>query len=72
MTLSERKSALVELGKYLLSDDDYMNAVIKRSALNNRWFTEEIDKIEFFTRGEVLKKLYHDDTKKFFRKFVPE
>ena len=33
---------------------------------------EEIDMVEFFTREEVLEILHHNNTKEFFKKFVPE
>lgn len=41
MNLNERKSALVALGQYLLSDDEYLQAVVKRTSLHNAWFTED-------------------------------
>lgn len=40
MTLLERKAALAKLGEYLLSDDEYLAAVVKRSSIHNPWFTE--------------------------------
>ena len=40
MMLKERKLALIKLGEYLQRDDDYLNAIIRRSSLNNAWFTE--------------------------------
>ncbi|MCX6708954.1 MAG: NUDIX hydrolase [Candidatus Woesearchaeota archaeon] len=31
---------------------------------------EEIDKIEFFTKDELIAKLHHDNSREFFKKFV--
>jgi len=33
---------------------------------------EEIDKIEFYTKDEVIAKLHHDNSREFFKKFVNE
>jgi len=33
---------------------------------------EEIDKVEFFTRDEVIAKLHHDNSREFFKTFVTE
>lgn len=41
MTLQERLSALSELGRRLRQPDDYLEAVIHRTAFNNGWFTPE-------------------------------
>lgn len=41
MTLQERLSALSELGRRLQLPDDYLDAVIHRTAFNNGWFTPE-------------------------------
>jgi hypothetical protein len=41
MTLSERIEVLGQLGDHLLGRDEYLEAVIKRTAFHNGWFTEE-------------------------------
>lgn len=41
MILEQRIKALVELGKHLLQEDEYLQAVIKRTHFNNAWFTVE-------------------------------
>ncbi len=62
MKLQERIDVLVQLGDHLRGEDEYLQAVIKRTAYNNAWFTEEnqqqaIDAIaEHYLRGEQLDK----------------
>lgn len=41
MTLQERIGVLEKLGDYLLSDDDYLKAVMHRTQYNNAWLTVE-------------------------------
>ncbi|MEM1124733.1 MAG: acyl-CoA reductase, partial [Bacteroidota bacterium] len=41
MTLQERIALLVKLGDYLLSDDEYLKAVMHRTQYNNAWLTVE-------------------------------
>jgi hypothetical protein len=41
MHLTTRLAALARLGQHLLGPDDYLDAVIKRTAYHNPWFTEE-------------------------------
>ena len=41
MTLEERIDVLVALGKHLRQEDEYLQAVIKRTHFNNAWFTVE-------------------------------
>lgn len=41
MKLSQRIKALIQLGKHLLSQDDYLQAIIHRTAYHNPWFTTE-------------------------------
>lgn len=41
MTLQERLDALSKLGSRLQQPDDYLDAVIHRTAFNNGWFTPE-------------------------------
>ena len=41
MTLAERIDLLAQLGNYLLSGDEYLNAVMQRTEYNNRWLTVE-------------------------------
>ena len=41
MKLEERILALIALGKHLRMEDDYLQAVIKRTHFNNAWFTVE-------------------------------
>lgn len=41
MTLQERLSALSELGRRLQQPDEYLDAVIHRTAFNNGWLTPE-------------------------------
>ena len=41
MTLQERLSALSELGRRLQQPDDYLDAVIHRTAFNNGWLTPD-------------------------------
>ncbi len=40
MTLSERIEVLGQLGDHLLGKDEYLEAVMKRTAFHNGWFTE--------------------------------
>ncbi|TXB60079.1 acyl-CoA reductase [Phaeodactylibacter luteus] len=39
MTLKERIDVLARLGSHLLQEDDYLEAVMKRTEYNNGWFT---------------------------------
>ena len=39
MTLQERINALVQLGAHLKGEDDFLEAIIKQTQFNNRWFT---------------------------------
>jgi hypothetical protein len=41
MTLSERIEVLGQLGDHLLGKDEYLEAVMKRTAFHNGWFTED-------------------------------
>lgn len=41
MTLSERVEVLGQLGDHLLGKDEYLEAVMKRTAFHNGWFTED-------------------------------
>ena len=41
MTLQERISLLVQLGKYLTSGDEFLRAVMHRTHYNNGWLTIE-------------------------------
>ncbi|MEQ8704610.1 MAG: acyl-CoA reductase [Phaeodactylibacter sp.] len=41
MTQSERIEVLSQLGDHLLGKDEYLEAVMKRTAFHNGWFTEE-------------------------------
>ena len=41
MNLKERVSSLVELGNYLQKNDEQLQALVKATYLQNRWFTEE-------------------------------
>ncbi|MEM6320388.1 MAG: acyl-CoA reductase [Bacteroidota bacterium] len=41
MTLQERIALLVKLGEYLLSNDEYLKAVMHRTQYNNAWLTVE-------------------------------
>jgi hypothetical protein len=41
MLLPDRLTDLVRLGEHLSGPDDYLDAVIKRTAYHNPWFTEE-------------------------------
>ncbi len=40
MTLEDRITALEKLGHHMLGKDEYLEAVIKRTAFHNGWFTE--------------------------------
>jgi hypothetical protein len=40
MQLTERIAVLARLGEHLLGEDDYLDAVIKRTSFHNPWFTE--------------------------------
>lgn len=41
MTLQERIEAMVELGAYLQSEDEYLQAIMHRTYRDNQWFTIE-------------------------------
>lgn len=41
MKLSQRIQTLVQLGKQLLGEDEYLQAIIHRTAYHNPWFTSE-------------------------------
>lgn len=41
MTIKDRVEALVNLGTHLQGDDEYLQAVMKRTHFNNPWFTVE-------------------------------
>lgn len=41
MTIDERMDLLVQLGDYLKSDDEFLMAVMHRTAYNNQWLTIE-------------------------------
>lgn len=41
MKLEKRIAVLVKLGEYLLSEDEYLKAVMSRTEYNNRWLTVE-------------------------------
>lgn len=41
MFLQERINVLVQLGQHLQGQDDYLQAILKRTAFNNAWFTVE-------------------------------
>lgn len=62
MKLQERIDVLVRFGEHLRGADEYLQAVMKRTAFNNAWFTEEnqqqaIDAIaEHYLRREQLDK----------------
>ena len=62
MTLQERIDALVRLGDHLRGKDEYLEAVIKRTAYHNPWFTGEnqqaaVDAVaDRMLRREVLER----------------
>ncbi|MEL7021161.1 MAG: acyl-CoA reductase [Bacteroidota bacterium] len=41
MTLQQRLELLVQLGQHLSGKDEFLEALIKRTAFNNKWFTVE-------------------------------
>lgn len=41
MTLNQRIAVLVQLGKYLVSGDEFLRAIMHRTQYNNAWFTIE-------------------------------
>ncbi len=41
MKIEKRIAVLVKLGEYLLSDDEFLSAVMSRTEYNNRWLTVE-------------------------------
>ena len=41
MILSERIDALAQLGKRLQEPSEQRDAIVRRTAFNNSWFTEE-------------------------------
>lgn len=44
MTLQDRIKALVQLGEHLKGEDEFLDAIIKRTEFNNGWFTIENQK----------------------------
>lgn len=45
MTISERIEVLAQLGDHLKGQDEYLEAVMKRTAFHNGWFTEENQRV---------------------------
>ncbi len=41
MTLNQRIAVLVQLGEYLVSEDEFLRAIMHRTQFNNAWFTIE-------------------------------
>ena len=41
MTIDQRLKLLAQLGDYLQSDDEFLKAVMHRTAFNNKWLTIE-------------------------------
>lgn len=54
MHLEDRIQLMSQLGDYLRSDDEYLSAVIKRTAFHNPWFTEENQRAALQAIGEQL------------------
>lgn len=66
MTRQERIAALAQLGQRLKQEDEYLEAVMKRSAFNNPWFTLDSQRLailaiaEQFLDAQVLENWLND------------